>query len=192
MPLGAEARGEVLPGRPLPGSSVLPPAQTGTAKVSRAFTRLQGKHGLEAVLMPALQGGRLPEEENLWTPWQHAPEPERARDATWEGRLPAPQPLLLRTVPAALLDSDGRDIGVSLRYGLMGRPRWLSLQEGPSRRDRTRSEVRAWSRSWPVESHWWDPGVMRRLARLQVLLDDGRGLLLYREDGRWQVAGCYE
>jgi protein ImuB len=52
--------------------------------------------------------------------------------------------------------------------------------------------VTAWTGPWPVAERWWDTGQARRLARFQVVTDDGLAYLLVLEGGRWRVEAVYD
>jgi hypothetical protein len=43
-----------------------------------------------------------------------------------------------------------------------------------------------------VDERWWDPGLHRRLARLQVVTADGAAHLLKRSGGGWWVEATYD
>jgi len=47
-----------------------------------------------------------------------------------------------------------------------------------------------WAGPWPVTERWWEPR-RRRLARLQVVFDDGTAHLLAVERRRWSIVGSY-
>ena len=49
-----------------------------------------------------------------------------------------------------------------------------------------------WAGPWPVDERWWDATGRRRVARLQVLLEDGSAHLLLLERGQWAVEASYD
>jgi protein ImuB len=51
--------------------------------------------------------------------------------------------------------------------------------------------VQAWAGPWPLDERWWDPPRARRLARFQVLTDDGVLRLLAVEHQQWWVQAVY-
>nr|MBA3289205.1 DNA polymerase Y family protein [Acidimicrobiia bacterium] len=51
--------------------------------------------------------------------------------------------------------------------------------------------VTAWAGPWPLDERWWDPAQHRRVARLQVVTDDGAAHLVLAEQRRWWLAAAY-
>jgi protein ImuB len=49
----------------------------------------------------------------------------------------------------------------------------------------------AWAGPWPVEQRWWEPDRRRRLARFQVVLDDGTAQQLAVEHRQWWLLASY-
>jgi protein ImuB len=43
-----------------------------------------------------------------------------------------------------------------------------------------------------VEERWWDADRARRVARLQVVTQEGSALLLALESGRWWIEAVYD
>jgi protein ImuB len=85
-----------------------------------------------------------------------------------------------------VLDVAGRDVVVDVRLAASGEPalvRW----GGP---DQEEQKVVGWAGPWPLAERWWCAGPRR--VHLQVVLDDGRGLLLAQSAGRWQVEALYD
>ncbi|WP_093944813.1 DNA polymerase Y family protein [Actinoalloteichus hoggarensis] len=183
-------------------------AGTAAERAGRALVRVQGLLGPDSVLTPVLGGGRGPREQVRLVPWGDEPAPGLDPTQPWPGRLPAPSPSWLPDPPtsARLFDAAGEPVGVSGRYVLTAPPARLLIGAGPP------MEVLAWAGPWPVEERWWttafddasmpvSPGRpeagARRVARLQVITDAGRGdaggdaYLLAREHGGWFVEGRY-
>jgi protein ImuB len=52
--------------------------------------------------------------------------------------------------------------------------------------------VAAWAGPWLVDERWWDPARHRRLARVQVLTDDGAAHLAVLEGGQWSLTATYD
>ncbi|WP_029089196.1 DNA polymerase Y family protein [Brevibacterium album] len=156
----------------------------GTGSVAHSLERLQGLFGPDAVLVPALQGGRDPGETNMWTPWQQAPQPDRDPAAPWPGAVPRPHPVRVLDTPVELLDARGRDIAAR-PGGLGGVPAELRVPGAGSHR------IVDHSSAWPLETGWWEPGQEQYRTRLQVLAADGTAFLLCKEQGRWRLLGEY-
>jgi len=152
--------------------------------VAHSLERLQGLFGLDAVLVPGLQGGRDPQETNLWTPWQQAPRPDRDPEAPWPGAIPAPHPVRILRTPVELLDTAGAPV-VARSTGLDSAPATLRIPGAGAHR------IVDHSSPWPVETGWWEPALRQRRVRLQVLAEDGAAFLLCREDGQWRLVGEY-
>ncbi|MFC7532691.1 DNA polymerase Y family protein [Actinoplanes sp. GCM10030250] len=224
-------------------------------RAHRAFSRIQGLLGPNAVVTPVLGGGRSADDQVRLVPWgdereparpaavhhdplpgvetvsllEHAtPAPRRAEGShlrpvppapaetadafsmvelrpgrakrarrkpiarpPWPGRLPRPAPAIVpeRPLPAVVLDSKGRPVGVSARLELTGAPASLTVEgvEGG-----TPAEIVGWAGPWPVDERWWADEEARRQARFQVMLADGRALLLSLAGGRWTVEALYD
>lgn len=168
-------------------------ASAADERAAEVLTTLQRRLGVDAVLVPELQGGRSPAERCRLVPWRPAgmaPEPRAARrrvvEPPWPGSLPAPAPARVspQGCPAAVVDGDGTPVEVTGRGLLTGCPASLSVAGGPWR------PVTGWSAPWPVEERWWSRA--RRVARLQVLTADGAAHLLVVEHGRWRVEATYD
>lgn len=157
------------------------------ARARRALVRVQGLLGGDAVRIGVLSGGRGPGERVVLVPVGDEMVPAADPDAPWPGRLPPPAPsLVLQEPPPVALDDDvGEPVTVTERGLLSGRParlRWGS---------RTWA-VTGWAGPWPVDEYWWDPKTAQCAARLQVLLEESRVLLvLFVADG-WRAEGVYD
>ncbi|MCO1577174.1 DNA polymerase Y family protein [Crossiella sp. SN42] len=159
-------------------------------RAGRAFVRVQGLLGPEAVCTGVLGGGRGPGERVRWVPWGDEARPRHDPEPPWPGRLPAPSPTLVPAEPVAAIVKDrrGNVVSVSARQRISGPPHEVTVESGRSRL------VTAWAGPWTVEERWWLPPELgaNRVARLQVLLDDGQALLLACVNGSWQVEGVYD
>jgi protein ImuB len=158
----------------------------------RAAARLSGVLGLEAVTVPAWRGGRDPQAV-VAVPAatvdlearQVGPPPGAG---PWPGRLPTPSPatVLDDRRPAVVADARGQVVTVSGRGMVSAPPATLAVDQRAPRR------VVGWAGPWPVEERWWDHGRHRRLARFQLLTDDGTGVLAVVEGGRWWIEARYD
>jgi protein ImuB len=106
----------------------------------------------------------------------------------WPGRIPRPAPALVLSPPmgAVVLDADGTPVGVSARLELTGEPAGLLVENAAA------VGITGWAGPWPVEERWWAPGEMRRRARFQAALADGRAVLLSLSGGHWAVEAIYD
>jgi protein ImuB len=156
----------------------------------RAVARLAGLVGDEQVVMAEWRGGRLPADQYRWVPASLGvgsgagpSSSASASAAPWVGGLPAPTPALLYPdpVPVAVLDRDGRAVGVSARGVLSSEP--VQVQAEP---------ITAWAGPWPLDERWWDPRGARRLARFQLLTASGRAYLATVERQHWWLIAEYD
>jgi protein ImuB len=162
------------------------------ARARRALGRVQGLLGGDAVLTVRRQGGRDPRDRVHLVPFGEDAPPPRDAALPWPGALPAPAPavLLPEPAPAGLLDAAGRSVVVDARLAMSGEPRVVTAAEalpGPV-------AVAGWAGPWPLAERWWaaTPEDARRRVYLQVVLDDGRGLLLAQSAGSWQLEAVYD
>lgn len=169
--------------------------ETGRAgeRAQRALTRVQGLLGGDAVRVATVAGGYGPGERITEVPFGDERVPHADPAAPWPGLLPQPTP--------AIIYREHPDIDVLDRIGapvlLTERDELSAVPEQVRRRDR-RWRLRAWAGPWPVHRRWWatpgrpDADVDGARARIQVVLDDNRALLLLYTDAGWRVEGRYE
>lgn len=157
-------------------------------RAHRALTRVQGLLGPHAVLTAVLGGGRCPADRVRLVPWGDERTPARPAEPPWPGRLPAPAPALVLTepLPALVQDEGGAPVGVTARLAVTAPPARVALG------DAAPVEVAGWAGPWPVEERWWDPAEVARVARFQLLLADGRALLVALRGGHWVVEALYD
>ena len=183
-------------------------------RAARALARVQGLLGPDAVRGVELRGGRGPADRVTFTqpgaapvgPWKPDPPgrgavpraagPGRARPAgwapgeaaPWPGRVPAPAPAVVHPEPLAaeVVDATGAEVTVGGRGLASAPPARLRVAGGRW------TAITAWAGPWPVDERWWDPGLHRRLARLQVVTADGAAHLLKRSGGGWWVEATYD
>jgi protein ImuB len=147
-------------------------------RADRAFARVQGMLGYEAVVTGVAQGGRTPAERIRWVPWGEPREPERPALAAgerppWPGAVPPPAPTRLfdPPLPAELLDADGRPVIVSGRGEASAAPARLrchGLRDGGG-------PVVAWAGPWPHDLRWWDRNARRRRVLWQIVTESADG-----------------
>ena len=147
-------------------------------RADRAFARVQGMLGYDAVVTGVAQGGRTPAERIRWVPWGEPREPERPlRSAgerpSWPGAVPPPAPTRLfdPPLPAELLDADGRPVIVSGRGDASAAParlRCRGLRDGGG-------PVVAWAGPWPHDLRWWDRTQRRRRVLWQIVTESADG-----------------
>ena len=156
-------------------------------RARRALVRVQGLLGGDAVKIGVLSGGRGPVERVTLRSLGDELVPLSDPSAPWPGKLPQPAPAaVLDTSPRVMLEnSSGNGVRIDERGGFDSRPavlRWGSKHWMLS----------GWAGPWPLDERWWDPAIGTQGARVQVLFEESRALLLiYDEDG-WRVEGIYE
>ena len=157
-------------------------------RVGRVAERVQAMLGHEGVALLHETGGRDPGSRIRRLPWGETPSIGPAEDpaAPWPGAVPPPAPALVpdEPYPAELLDPRGEQVGVTGRARLTARPAILVLGGA-------RLPVTGWAGPWPYHERPWSAAVRRR-ARLQVAVADGRAFLLALERGAWRVEGVYQ
>jgi protein ImuB len=158
---------------------------------TRAIVRLSAIAGEDAVTVPAWVGGRLPIERYRWIPAATADLDDPGDrldigDGVWPGALPVPSPAMVLELPVQIevFDEVGRSVRVSGRGEISAEPSTLVMMDG-------RRGVVAWAGPWPVEQRWWSTGRSRRIARFQMVTDDGVAHLVGVEQQRWVVLATY-
>ena len=183
-------------------------------RADRAFARVQGLLGPEAVMVPEVSGGRGPDGGVRFLAWgdardgQSSPgrrgrgrtrKPGRTpaihdsslrgresdRPSPWPGRLPTPLPALLHE-PA--LPAEVLDAS-GQRVRVTGRG-MCSAEPAFFVRAGRRESVVGWAGPWPVEERWWDLATGRRQARFQIQTASGAWLVVL-EVGAWWVTAAY-
>lgn len=158
-------------------------------RVDRGVSRLQGMLGPEAVVAPAVQGGRGPARRQASVPWGERVEGLRSASLPWPGSIPPPAPTRVFTQPrpAMVVGQDGRRVTVSDRGLVVGEPtRFRPDPAGPV------LGVQAWAGPWPIDELWWDPADARQVARFQLVGVDGSAWLLVVERGQWWTEARYD
>lgn len=150
-------------------------------RAGRAFARLQGLFGPDAVTTAVVVGGRGPADAVTRVRWGDAcPKPA---SQPWPGALPPPAPgtVWRRPLPVDVTGTDGRPVTVGGR---------LSVSAPPARVGN--EAVTGWAGPWPVDERWWDPPAHRRRARFQVTVASGAAHLLVLEAGEWKLEATYD
>lgn len=158
-------------------------------RIHHGLSRVQSMLGHEAVVTATLGGGRLLADRQVLVPWGDRGSVARPADRPWPGSLPGlpPSTVFRERRACAVLSPDGTSVRLDERGTLSAPPaRFAAPGAGPAR------PVRAWTGPWPVEERWWDPEHGSRLARFQVVDDDGEAWLLVLEDGAWSVEARYD
>jgi len=158
------------------------------ARAATAVQRVQELLGPEAAVVARLQGGRGPGERARLVPFgARRTETGGTRDdPPWPGQVPTPAPVLVYspTLPALVVDADGRPVGVTADGMVSAAPARLSIT------GERWVGVAGWAGPWPADERWWS--TRRRRARMQVVTVDGTAHLLIRERGGWWLQGTYD
>jgi len=156
-------------------------------RVARAAMRVQAMLGHEAVLRPALGGGRDVSEQVSHVPFGEKREPRLAAGPPWPGRIMGAAPGVVYPFAreADVTDEAGDTVTVTGRCALSAAPAWLAADGEPP------LPVTGWAGPWPLSERWWDPAAARRRARFQLLTGDGRAWLAAVQDGRWLIEAGY-
>lgn len=162
-------------------------------RVQRGIARVQGMLGHEAVVVPALQGGRGPADRQALVPWGERPTGLRPVGHPWPGSIPPPAPARVFTSPwsAEVVDGSGRPVTVDPRGAVLGEPaRFRPEPRGGWH------PVESWAGPWVVEELWWEDrssGGQRRVARFQMVGVDGRAwLMTWEAPGSWWTEAAYD
>jgi len=160
----------------------------GDERARRAMARVQGLLGPDAVVTAVLGGGRSFADRVRLVPWGDERTPDRPPEPPWPGRLPAPAPATVpaEPIPAEVRTITGERVAVTARLAITGAPAYVAMGLEPLAR------VVEWAGPWPAEERWWDPDEASRRVRVQVVLADGRALLLALTSGEWTVEAIYD
>lgn len=111
----------------------------------------------------------------------------------WLGRLPAPRPCIVHDPPleVGLVDGGGHLVEVTGR-GVMPNPPAVLVATGARARRAKAVPVVGWSGPWLLDERWWQADQHRRSVRMQVVLEDGRALVVGLHSGRWFVEASYD
>jgi protein ImuB len=156
-------------------------------RVARAAMRVQAMLGHEAVLRPALGGGRDVAEQVNDVPFGEKREPRLAVGPPWPGRIMGAAPGVVYPFAreADVTDDAGDAVTVTGRCVLSAAPAWLAADGEPPLR------ITGWAGPWPLSERWWDPAAARRRARFQLLTGDGRAWLAAVQGSRWLIEAGY-
>ena len=156
-------------------------------RVARAAMRVQAMLGHEAVLRPALGGGRDVAEQVNDVPFGEKRQPRLAVGPPWPGRIMGAAPGVVYPFAreADVTDDAGDAVTVTGRCVLSAAPAWLAADGAPPLR------ITGWAGPWPLSERWWDRAAARRRARFQLLTGDGRAWLAVVQDGRWLIEAEY-
>ncbi len=190
-------------------------------RAARAFARVQGLVGPDAVCTVHETGGRRPADRMELVPWGDKREVPASAGQPWPGSLPLPHPTIVYPfpLPAEVLDSTGTHVRVGgrgeptavpavLRVSApgaitTGAPTTATPTTGAGERDtglsgsatRRLSQMQTitqWAGPWPLDERWWDVENHRRQARLQLTTEVGDAHVVVLEGGAWWVEASYQ
>ena len=160
-------------------------------RAARAFARVQGLVGPDAVCTVHETGGRRPTDLVQLVPWGDHREVASSSNQPWPGSLPAPQPTVVypHALPAEVCDASGALVGVGGRGEPTAAPATLRLTAADRASDI--QHITQWAGPWPLDERWWDVQSHRRQARMQVVTRTGEAHLVVLEGGAWWVEASY-
>jgi protein ImuB len=179
-------------------------ATAGDDRAARALARVQVLVGPDAVRVPERRGGRSPSDQLVLVPAGAVELAERTVGTgpagtaapPWPGQLPTPSPAVVLPAPivVSVRTARGDEVAVSGRGALNAPPAVLATPHGATsgRAASAPQTITAWAGPWVVEERWWDADRARRVARLQVVTQEGSALLLALESGRWWIEAVYD
>lgn len=161
-------------------------------QIHHGLSRIQSMLGHEAVVVPAISGGRLLAERRSLVPWGDALPPGTAALASrpWPGRIPDPQPatVFASLIPVLLLDENKEKVRADHRGGLIAPPMWFCPTGDPARR----RLVAQWAGPWPLRQRWWDADHRLEADRFQLVDGNGEAWLLLLDEQNWWAEARYD
>ena len=161
-------------------------------QIHHGLSRIQSMLGHEAVVVPAISGGRLLGERRRLVPWGDAMPAGTAALATrpWPGRIPDPQPatVFASLIPVLLLDENKEKVRTDHRGGLVAPPMWFCPGGDPARR----RLVAQWAGPWPLRQRWWDADHRLEADRFQLVDGNGEAWLLLLDEQNWWAEARYD
>ena len=168
-------------------------ASAADERAARAFARVQGLLGPDAVTTVVPSGGRRPLDFVAHIPWgdQRAAPPDAAHP--WPGRIPEPWPTVVHPLPlpAQVVDAQGVTVGVSGRGEATAAPMRVAVAASPMQPADRWADIVAWAGPWPLDERWWDVQVHHRQARMQLVTAAGEAHLVVLEGGAWWIEASY-
>ncbi|MEZ2390054.1 DNA polymerase Y family protein [bacterium RCC_150] len=161
-------------------------------QIHHGLSRIQSLLGHEAVVVPAVSGGRLLAERRRLVPWGDTVPAAAATLASrpWPGRIPDPQPATVFSslVPVLLLDAAREKVQTDHRGALLSPPVWFCPTADPAKR----RPVVQWAGPWPLQQRWWDAGHRIEADRFQLVDGNGEAWLLLLDGKDWWAEARYD
>lgn len=166
-------------------------------RVLRSIERAKAKLKEGAIKVPKASSGRSPKDQFQLVPWQiglfdeYTKEDVRKNnDIPWPGKLPNPAPSLVfdPLVPIDVLDHNGSQVAVNGGGEFSGMPETIiavSVFDTPKK-------LRQVLGPWQTTQRWWDSRSSRRLARVQVVSEDGIAMVILIENSKWFLEAVYD
>ena len=158
-------------------------------RAAAAIDRTQDLLGIAAVTTATLSGGRLPHEQVVHTAWRDDPPAPPDVAAAWPGRVPVPVRLFRPPLPVELWDGDDTAVDVDARHLITAAPTKLR------RAGTAPARVLGWAGPWPIRERWWER-TRRQGSWTQLVVEGSPGvesaLLLFHDQRRWWLVGCYD
>ncbi|WP_201732132.1 hypothetical protein [Acidithrix sp. C25] len=164
-------------------------------QVLRAIERAKARLGDGSITVPKSNSGRSPRDKFKLIEWQlqlfeEPQDSSRISSSPWPGQVPGPEPSLVfdPVVPMEILGVDGLKVSVSGSGEFTSEPHEIvinSLFERPKKISKIIGP-------WPMNEKWWDSKNSKRLARIQVVADDGVAMMAIIQNSRWYLEAIYD
>ena len=175
-------------------------------RAARAFARVQGLVGPDAVCTVHEIGGRRPADLVQLIPWGDQRETPSTSNQPWPGSLPTPRPTVVHPLPlpAMIVDAQGALVRVGGRGEPTAEPFEFQLvvnehlksqppaANGLNSQGLTIHRIAQWAGPWPLDERWWDLASHRRQARMQIVTESGDAHVVVLEGGSWWVEASYQ
>ncbi len=163
-------------------------------KVLHSIERAKAKLKQGEVRVPKKTSGRSFKDQFQLVLWQTGlfDEKETADtlDSPWPGKLPEPAPSVVfdPLIPIDVLDRNGLQVGVNGMGEFSKTPEFVvanSVFDG-------RKQIKQVLGPWQTTQRWWDNTSYRRLARAQVVSEDGVAMVILIENSKWFLEAVYD
>ncbi len=166
-------------------------------RVLRSIERARAKLGKGSVTVARSSSGRSPREQFTVFDWQLElfDEPKTRSNSRevvppWPGKLPDPAPSIVfdPMIPVEVRGRNGNEVVVAASGELSCTPELIigaKVFAFPQRIVKVLGP-------WPMTERWWDPSRSRRLARIQVLSDQGVAMIVVIESSKWFLEAIYD
>lgn len=166
-------------------------------RVVRSIERTKAKLQKGDVSVPKPSSGRAFKDQFQLVPWRvglfdnfEKVSIAREKDTPWPGRLPDPAPSIVfdPLLSIDVLDENGLQVRVSGVGGFSATPKVIVARSVFERPKKLKQVLGPWQ----TTQRWWDGSSYRRLARVQVVSEDGVAMVVLIENSRWFLEAVYD